>query len=680
MEMWSRSSNTRIIACGTRGRLVIQTIVNDGELNQNLLGYNSERFVTGTMQVFRLKEIREATPVSVDSSNYIALSSMMFEHSKESMSHEQTLQMNNLNQEERIKLVQSGRIPEYLVGQPEVVRQALPRNFLYGVSPSDVSSEEIMPQLKKYISEIVRELTAGLDSKDKEITSKVMAASRGFLMLRSKDEIKSIYEELKAEFSSNPEDLVSMKNVFFDTLLMSGCPKCILFIKESIMADELSTLQTSSVFIWMTNYVKLPTTELLNSLYELVTCDKVREHKFLYNRAIVGFSSLLNRACISPYRKTMYPVNVFGEFCNPESEIVITKWIPYLVHDLKYVQSPEKRNEILISLGLMQHKSVIGELLPFVEGSVEGTTKLNRFLAIHSLANAAASMDPTHVIPIFFSILSNPSESTSLRIAAFNSLMKQNPSMTVMHKIASLSWTTKDQELLKVINVAFFSLRRQSEQMTAEETTLTLAKKASLVYPLIKKTQGILPTSATIFSSDVLRKVGVAYESKTTWTSSKTSFLPQDYYTEISYFMSQFKFTPFSFGFHLTGVDNLYNEIEQILRPVEHQQPEEEQQQQREEQLNQEWRSIIDQLKIKARESGPMDGAFFLRWFESAPFFYNFDKLSPKELREKIAPLLSNPEKIKDKLCGTFPLNGQHTMDRIPNVFMVCFYFTKVYT
>ena len=49
MDMWSRSSNTRIIACGTRGRLVIQTIVNDGELNQNLLGYNSERFVTGTV-------------------------------------------------------------------------------------------------------------------------------------------------------------------------------------------------------------------------------------------------------------------------------------------------------------------------------------------------------------------------------------------------------------------------------------------------------------------------------------------------------------------------------------------------------------------------------------------------------------------------------------------------------
>jgi hypothetical protein len=66
-----------------------------------------------------------------------------------------------------------------------------------------------------------------------------------------------------------------------------------------------------------------------------------------------------------------------------------------------------------------------------------------------------------------------------------------------------------------------------------------------------------------------------------------------------------------------------------------------------------------------------MDGAFFLRWFESSPMFYNFDKLTPKQLREKIAPLLSNPRMIKDKLCGNFPLNFQQTLDRTPSVFMV---------
>ena len=665
--MWSRSSNTRYIACGTRGRLVIQTIINDGELNQNLLGYKTERFVTGTMQVLHLKEVREATPIEAPI-DFITLSSMMFEYSQESFVHQDSLK--NLNQEQRIKVVQSGLIPEHLANNPEVVRQSLPRNFLYGVSPSDVSSEETMSQLKKYISEIVRELTSGTDTKDKQITSKILAVSRGFLMLRSKEEIKSVYNQLKSDFSSNPEDLDSMKNVFFDTLLMSGCPKCLYFIKESIMAGELSSLQISNFFIWMPTFVKLPTNEVLSSLYELVSSDKIREDKVLYNRAIMGFSTLLNKACISSFRKTMYPTNVYGEFCNAESEIIVSKWIPYLIHDLKYNGSAERRNEIIVSLGLMQHKSVIGELIPFVEGSFEETTKLNRYLAIHSLSSAGAAMDPTHVVPIFFSILSNPAECSTLRIAAFNALMKQNPSMAVMHKIASLTWTIRDEELLKVINIAFFTLSKESEQPTYDETTLTLQKKAFLVYPLIKKTQGILPSSGTVFTSDRMQKLGVGYNTKTTWISSKSSFIPQDLYTEMTYFMDQFRFTPLSFGLRLTGAENLYSQIEKLFQPIESQNEQEEQQQQGQ-QGNQEWEKIVEQLKMKARENGSMDGAIFLRWFESSPIFHNFDKLTPEQLRQKIAPLLSNPESIKDNVCGNFPLNYQQTMDRTPTVFMV---------
>ena len=671
--MWSRSSNTRYIACGSRGRLVIQTIINDGELNQNLLGYKTERFVTGTMQVLHLKEVRAATPIDVNG-DYVAVKSMMFEYSSEAFHNQVNSPLKNLNQEERIKIVQSGAIPKHLENNPQAIRQALPRNFLYGVSSNEeVSSEEIKTQLKKYISEIVRELTGGVDTKDKQITSKIMAASRGFLLLKSKDEIAAVYNELKNEFSSNPEDLASMRNIFFDTLLMSGCPRCILFIKESIVSGELSHVQISNFFIWMPNYVKMPTADVLNSLYELITSDKIRENTFLYNKAIMGFSTLLNRACISSMRRTMYPVNVFGEFCNAESEIIVSKWIPYLVHDLKYTKSYSKRNEVIVSLGLLQHKSVIGELIPLVEGSFEDTTKLNRFLAIHSLSSSAANMDPTHVVPIFFSIISNPSECPTLRIAAFNALMKQNPSMAVMHKIASLTWTVKDEELLKVINIAFFTLSRESEISTHGENTLTLAKKAFLVYPLIKKTQGILPSSATVFSSDRLSKLGVGYNSQTSWTSSKSSIIPQDIYTEMNYFLDQFKFTPISIGLRLSGAESLYSQIEKLFEPIEAQQNEQQQEQQQQEgqEVNQEWEKILEQLKLKVRENGPMDGTFFLRWFESSPIFYNFDKMTPKQLREKIAPLLSNPEQIKDKLCGNFPLNFQQTLDRTPTVFMV---------
>ena len=59
--MWSRSSTTRYIACDVNGQLKYQTIINDGELFQDLVGYNSEHFLTGTSQTLRLVEQRSAS-------------------------------------------------------------------------------------------------------------------------------------------------------------------------------------------------------------------------------------------------------------------------------------------------------------------------------------------------------------------------------------------------------------------------------------------------------------------------------------------------------------------------------------------------------------------------------------------------------------------------------------------
>jgi len=675
MNMWGRSSSTRYIACGSRGRLVIQTIINDGELNQNLLGYKTERFVTGTMQVFHLKEVTSHSTNWDLVGETVTVKSMMFEHSRESFEYSHVSNLKNLSPEEELKASKEGRIPRHLMSNPNVVRQALPRNYLYGLNrPEDVPEGEMKTQIKRYISEIVRGLLKGVDTKSQYLTSKVTAVSRGFSMLKGQEEIKSVYEELKSEFSGNQEDLVSMKNVFFDTLLTSGTPEALHFLKKMILADEFTTVQVATFFTWMPTYIRMPSEELLHSIYELVTNEKIRQNRFFYNKAIMGFSTLLQKACISSYRRTMYPINVFGEFCNPESEIVVSKWIPYLAKELKTTESYERRNEVIVSLGIMQHKSIIGELIPFIEGTFKETTKLNRYLAIHSLASAADRKDPTHVIPIFFSILSNPAESTTLRIASFNALMKLNPSMAVMHKIAALTWTIRDEEVLKVINIAFFTLSKETGLEMNDETTLTLPKKAFLVFPLIKKTPGILPSSATVYMSDRLPELGVGYNSKTSWIASNSSFIPKDLYTEVTYFLDQYRFTPFSFGVRLSGAENLYQQVAKLLKPIEQQLDEKSNQEEtlfENEDLNQDWEKIMKELKLKTRENGPMDGAFFLRWFESSPLFYNFDKLSRHQLQKKIASVLSDSSMVKEKICGKFPLNFQQTLIRAPSVFMV---------
>lgn len=658
LDDWTRMTQTRYIACGSRGNLVIQSIYNHLELSQNVFGLKSEKFVTGNQQVFHLREIRQTSEHIPMPSDLVNLKTMMYEHTYES--YRQGIAQS---------IKEQGRIPEELMKDSKVISETLPRSFLAGLTPeereSEVSQEKIVSQLKELIKEIVRDTLEGEKLSEKHVGMKIRSISRGFGLLYKKEYIHRVWSELKSEFSSREEDLYTMKNIFVDTLLIGGTPECIYMLKDLILSGELSKVQISNIFIWLPQYVIAPTREVLNSLYELVTSEKVRECRFLYNSAIMGYSTLLQKVCISSYRRSNYPVHVFGEFCHPESKIVQDKWIPYLLRELKSSHSLERRNEILVSFGLLSHKHVISILTPYVEGTVENVSILNRYLALMSIGNVGFE-EPSKVIPILFSVLNNPVETIDLRTAAFHMLMKLNPPTSILQKIAFLTWNTKDQELLKTINMAFLTLSMESNQAKWEEMTTSLPKKAFLIYPMIKKTPGILPTSATVYTSERLRELGAGYEQQVNWMASNSTFLPKTFYMEMKYFLGQYQIYPWSFGVRLENPDSLYYALKQFLAPkfenVENP---------RNKEVNQNWRELIEKLGLKTLESGPMDGAVFMRFLETSPIFYNFDKLSVNELKEKIRPFLSNPELLKEKMCGRFPLNFQRTHDISPTQYMI---------
>merc|ERR1712179_234567 len=48
------SSMTRFYACGPRTNMLIQSIVNEGELSQNVMGVSTEKTITGVKQVLKL--------------------------------------------------------------------------------------------------------------------------------------------------------------------------------------------------------------------------------------------------------------------------------------------------------------------------------------------------------------------------------------------------------------------------------------------------------------------------------------------------------------------------------------------------------------------------------------------------------------------------------------------------
>ena len=197
-----------------------------------------------------------------------------------------------------------------------------------------------------------------------------------------------------------------------------------------------------------------------------------------YSVAMTGLSQLVQSACISEDRKTSFPAYTFGEFCTPESEIVQEVLIPYLARSLhkepQTVAEENIRNIHIIALGLLRHKNVITELTPVIEAhgssgsvsldSVQGSrNEMSRILAVYSLMNSGFH-NPNLVTPVLLTVFTNPAESTEMRIAAFNAILKLNPPKYVFDTIASVTRQEPkmDMELLKVINIGLYTLGHET--------------------------------------------------------------------------------------------------------------------------------------------------------------------------------------------------------------------------
>merc|ERR1712241_1126773 len=63
-SLWSRSSVTRYAVCGSPDRFLIQSIINEGEVNQHLMDYKTEKMLTGTRQSIKLLS-KHSSSVSV---------------------------------------------------------------------------------------------------------------------------------------------------------------------------------------------------------------------------------------------------------------------------------------------------------------------------------------------------------------------------------------------------------------------------------------------------------------------------------------------------------------------------------------------------------------------------------------------------------------------------------------
>lgn len=695
--MWSRSSITRYTACGTdRDNLNIQTIVNEGELTQNLLGYNSEKFVTGTKQTLKLMSTTTTTtgPTVTIKGGSQVLRTLFYEYG---FSGTTTSGSGGSSVYDIETPTSSGVQPWHVTRSGEL---------------KSGSRSQIIPQIKKILSEIVdRDLLDLVTLPKKQITMKILTISRGFSLIKKSD-IEGIFTEMTGKYSSNGEKKYTVKNIMFDTITMGGSKDCIEFMVEKIRGtisgggsgtgnDDLSKTQMMSFFMFLPTYVMTPTRELMGSLYDLIKMMKTSSSvsPLVFHHSIMSMTILVERSCIAENRWTSYPTFVFGKFCGPDSPIVTEKWLPFLQDILRETRTETTRTElknlVIVALGHMSHKNVIPMILPFVEETGSGSTgttgttgsdsiRFTRFLSVYSLGKSGLK-NPNLVFPVLLSVFTNTAENTEIRLASLNTMLKLNPPMTVIQAIGTSTWHERDIEILTAVNTAFFSLSEQRSEISPLAPTVTsLQRKVRLVYPMIKKTGGRVPSTGTVFGSEKLKTLGVGYEYITSWIGSKNSVLPSDFYKKLVYFLNRYQVTPFEFGFRLRNGETLGHQIVDILtgggsgtgtgsgNTVE------EISEKVKSGLHSEWRKVIETLNIKDRDvSGSTSGSFYMNFYEDSPIFTSFTSESTEMLKEKLGYLLGTGSgpittgTIKSKVCGSTPVNYQRSHDLTPLEVMI---------
>merc|ERR1712061_620675 len=182
-----------------------------------------------------------------------------------------------------------------------------------------------------------------------------------------------------------------------------------------------------------------------------------------------------------------------------------------------------------------------------------------------------------------------------------------------------------------------------------------LIKRARIIYPLLKKTGGRIPSSATVFDSEFLTMLKVGYERTVNWVSSEGSILPSYLYDKTTLFMGEeFKYNFIEVGLHQRDiVPTLYDTISGLTHTSS---------EEIKSKLNHEWRETIEKLRIKVRENRTPEAYVYMKLFEDSTLFSSLSTRSVEHLKD----ILKNPSLLKRSLSGESTFNWQRAVDLSP--------------
>merc|ERR1711887_247570 len=503
-EVNTKSSTTRYFGCGESIETVqIHGMINEGELQQNVLAFNTEPVVTGTEQSLKLVTVKPITTAIPEIVSPKTLLDILYEFPKPINTHI----MSHDEQKEYYQI--STLDPANQLFLPEGSLEEINKNALKG---------KVIEKLT-----VVANQLAELENFGKKEIPSELKTLKTVLSVLTTTELKEVYTSIM-DLTVPVEVKETMRSLLLDTVRHAGTSPCIIFLKEMIEAEELTDAETLFAIVGLVHNIKTPTVALIDQIFELIKSPAITKKPQIKAHAHLVFATLIRKSCLSLPVSEVYPEYVFGKMCSPDNVKITQVYIPHLVK----------------------------------EGKVEGCTPAVRALAIYSLADETNKYRNI-LLPVFASIVHNQAENRAIRIAAFSMLMKMQPDTIHLQKLAVSTWFEKDAEMQKFIYSSLKALAHldlESHPEGSHWKGLTL--KAQVVLPMAKPVPGIITSTFSSYISGVLSPLGVGYQMLTAMVSGSAH---NTLYHRTEYFLKQVHTAPLEFAVHVGGMKSLVRDF-----------------------------------------------------------------------------------------------------------------------
>ena len=651
-SMFERSSVTRYIGCGANlSDMKVVAIVNEADMHQSLLAYNTEKVVTGSKQVLKFVEVRSTFSSLPEIEDERMIEDLLYEYPEAV-----TLTGSSMfPQEEKPSNYKEQQ--ELLQGKTDNVRvqrfdKALPQDqetLLSKLSPSLLKQ-----QIVEKLVEITDDLAEIENLEKKEVSSTIMSLTKVFSLL-STEYMMDLYKTLKN--LDIPTDKKETANqILLEIAVLSGSNPAIMFLKDLIEMREMSPLRAGAALSTLPHYIKTPTIQVLDQLFDLIQSPVIKEFQWLKSNSELAFATILNRACVDGNRERRFPVNVFGEFCDQETLEITNKYIPYFVDQLNSAKRPEERLALIMILGTTGHESVLPILLPIIERKREGTSAAEQRMAVYSL-HAAAKHFRDIILPVYMTLVHNPLEDRSVRIAALSMIVYTEPDTFDLQQLAVSTWFEPDREFHKFIFTMLKSLSElKTQDLTMSGTFRGLAQKAQKAFPLAKPIPGTIPSTLNTFTSEWLKNLQIGYQAHTYFTSMLSL---RSFYFKLEYFMEKLSFSPIEIGVRSQGIGRFIEKLGRVF---------DDQDEMLSSSVHSAWKEIVSQLDLKPFTNIHLQTGFWTKIYDDIQIMAGFGHDLEDTVVHSFRNLISQETQ---KMCGKTPINLVKVNNWMPSEILI---------